>query len=155
MTLTDQGRFHFFQQGGRSALIHQQGPACCVACGHSSLRSMADTPSVVTPCRLASGTLLAAREAVQPMTHMRKKLDGGFGSDCGVKRPGGQHLTLSICKCKNDSQCDGQNSGKENLPGRRQQKGEGVSGYPEKRDGLLKDKSPHSLPGNGFKQFHC
>ncbi|MCG8643823.1 MAG: hypothetical protein MI862_29145 [Desulfobacterales bacterium] len=34
---------------------------------------MADTPSVVTPCRLASGTLLKAREAVQPMAHMLNK----------------------------------------------------------------------------------
>ncbi|MCG8642777.1 MAG: hypothetical protein MI862_23825 [Desulfobacterales bacterium] len=55
-------------------LIHHQGLACCVTCGGSSLRSMADTPSVVTPCRLASGTLLKAREAVQPMAHMLKKI---------------------------------------------------------------------------------
>ncbi|MCG8641603.1 MAG: hypothetical protein MI862_17870 [Desulfobacterales bacterium] len=33
-------------------LIHRQGPACCVACGGSPLRRMADTPSVVTLCRL-------------------------------------------------------------------------------------------------------
>ena len=47
--------------------------ACCLACGCSSLRSMADTPSVVTPCRLASGTLQKARGVMQPMTHMRNK----------------------------------------------------------------------------------
>ena len=34
---------------------------------------MAYTPSVVTPCRLASDTLLVAREAVQPMTLMLNK----------------------------------------------------------------------------------
>ncbi len=49
------------------------GTACCVACDRSTLRSMADTPSVVTPCRLASGTLLKARETVQPMAHMLNK----------------------------------------------------------------------------------
>ncbi|MCG8641268.1 MAG: hypothetical protein MI862_16165 [Desulfobacterales bacterium] len=34
---------------------------------------MADTPSVVTPCRLASGTLPVVREAAQPVAHMRIK----------------------------------------------------------------------------------
>ena len=49
------------------------GIACCFACDRSSLRGMADTPSVVTPCRLASGTLLAVREGVQPMAHVQNK----------------------------------------------------------------------------------
>ncbi|MCG8642978.1 MAG: hypothetical protein MI862_24855 [Desulfobacterales bacterium] len=34
---------------------------------------MADTPLVVTPYHLASGTLLRVGEAVQPMAHMRNK----------------------------------------------------------------------------------
>ena len=49
---------------------------------------MADTPSVVTPCRLASDTLLVAREAVQPMVYMlNKNLMVDLGS-------GGVHISF-------------------------------------------------------------
>ena len=55
------------------------GPACCVACGGSSLRSMADTPSVVTPCRLASGTVWGQGDVATHGPHAKQKFNYGFG----------------------------------------------------------------------------
>ena len=53
------------------------GIACCFACDRSSLRSMADTLSVVTPCirHLAGGKRRGATHGPRA----KQKSDGGFG----------------------------------------------------------------------------
>jgi len=45
---------------------------------------MLDTPSVVAPRRLASGTLMMARGVVNPLPCFFQKLGGGFGQVCMV-----------------------------------------------------------------------
>ena len=59
----------------RVCLDPPYGPAC----GRSSLWSMADRPSVVTPCRLVSGTLPVARGATRG-PYAKQEFDGEFGA---------------------------------------------------------------------------